>query len=167
MFGLGSCHNTEHDSAQHPAKKLQTKVLLHAENGNMTDYFEKPEVPRQPDAKLTSPVQMSFRRQAADRSEEPAGLNAEDRISAVVASKRPGSGDQREGYDALPVGPLVLQQLLPVLPCPHGNHHPGGLVHGEPRYLCRHSKSLDDHAVLFSRCCAAVCASLKSNPDKT
>ncbi|MED6250179.1 hypothetical protein ATANTOWER_026357 [Ataeniobius toweri] len=33
--------------------------------------------------------------------------------------------------DDVPVGPLVLHKLLPVLPCPHRNHHPGGLVHGE------------------------------------
>lgn len=40
--------------------------------------------------------------------------------------------------DDLPVGPLVLVQLLPVLPCPHRDHHPGGLVHGERRLsTCR------------------------------
>ncbi|XP_067366830.1 lysosomal-associated transmembrane protein 4B-like isoform X2 [Channa argus] len=27
------------------------------------------------------------------------------------------------------MGPLVLHKLLSVLPCPHRNHHPGGLVH--------------------------------------
>lgn len=33
------------------------------------------------------------------------------------------------------MGPLVLHKLLSVLPCPHRNHHPGGLVHGEQRLL--------------------------------
>lgn len=53
------------------------------------------------------------------------------------ASKRSSGGDRREQQDDIPVGSLVLHQLLPVLPCPHRNHHPGGLVHGEPRYLSR------------------------------
>lgn len=82
-----------------------------------------------------------------DRSDDPAGPNGEDRISAIVASKRSGSGVKREGEDDIPVGPLVLHQLLPVLPCPHRNHHPGGLVHGEPRYLCGYLLTLYGHSV--------------------
>ncbi|KPP79682.1 lysosomal-associated transmembrane protein 4B-like, partial [Scleropages formosus] len=30
--------------------------------------------------------------------------------------------------DDLPVGPLGLHQLLPLLPCPNRDHHPGGLL---------------------------------------
>ena len=33
------------------------------------------------------------------------------------------------------MGPLVFDELLPVLPCPDGHHHSGDMVHGKWRFL--------------------------------
>uniref|UniRef100_A0A8B9M184 Lysosomal-associated transmembrane protein 4B n=2 Tax=Telluraves TaxID=3073808 RepID=A0A8B9M184_9AVES len=61
----------------------------------------------------------------------PGPASAERRGAARGAERR---GARRSRGDAeLALGALLLQQLLPLLPCPHRHHHPGHLV---PGFLC-------------------------------
>lgn len=64
------------------------------------------------------------------RREGPARPRLRPR-GAVRSCAEPGGARRSRGDAELALGTLLLQQLLPLLPCPHRHHHPRRLVPGK------------------------------------
>ncbi|XP_048697261.2 lysosomal-associated transmembrane protein 4B isoform X1 [Caretta caretta] len=83
-----------------------------------------PSLPRSPFSRRSArAAPQPHRSPSRRRSLRPGTLGRPQREAELSAGRPRGDED-----DELPVGSVLLQQLLPVLPCAHRDHHPRRLV---------------------------------------